>query len=183
MDNLVARLVSDVRETGQLDDTYIVFTSDNGFMLGQHGLTGKDFPYEESAGVPLIVRGPGLPGGATRSDLVGEHQPGSDDPRHDELSPGRELDGTSVLRIAKGNGRLHRDLLIEFPVGAKGYTAIRTPRWMYAEYTEGDAELDDRDGTPTSWTTSRAIRPTTRCARKLGVRLDSLRDCAGDACR
>jgi arylsulfatase A-like enzyme/MFS family permease len=183
VDDLVARLVRTLRETGQLDDTYILFTSDNGFMLGQHGLTGKDFPYEESAGVPLIVRGPGLPGGATRSDLVANIDLAPTILDMANASPGRELDGTSLLRIAKGNGRLHRDLLIEFPVGAKGYTAIRTPRWMYAEYTEGDAELYDLRRDPYELDNLAGDPAYDAVRAKLGARLDSLRDCAGEACR
>src|SRR5205823_10039579 len=72
VDRGVARLVRTLRTTGQLDNTYIVFTSDNGFHLGQHRMpAGKQTAYEEDIHVPLIVRGPGIPAGSTDSAITG----------------------------------------------------------------------------------------------------------------
>jgi arylsulfatase A-like enzyme len=71
VDEMVVRLVRSLRETGELDDTYIFFMSDNGFHLGQHRLgAGKWTAYEEDIRVPLIVRGPGVPAGESRPHLV-----------------------------------------------------------------------------------------------------------------
>ena len=51
-------------ETGRLDNTYVVYTSDNGFHMGQHRLfVGKTTAYEEDIRVPLVMRGPGVPAG------------------------------------------------------------------------------------------------------------------------
>ena len=56
-----------------LDNTYIIYSSDNGFHIGQHRLTpGKRCPYEEDINVPLIIRGPGIPKGQ-KFDLVTSH--------------------------------------------------------------------------------------------------------------
>ena len=64
VDEAVASLVDTLKANGQLDNTFIVFTSDNGFHLGQHRLVmGKQTAYEEDIHVPLIVRGPGVPAG------------------------------------------------------------------------------------------------------------------------
>ncbi|HZS07932.1 MAG TPA: sulfatase [Blastocatellia bacterium] len=72
VDELIARLVGTLISTGQLDNTYIFFTSDNGFHLGQHRLMpGKQAPYEEDIRVSLIVRGPGVPQGRTLDHLAG----------------------------------------------------------------------------------------------------------------
>ncbi len=61
-----------VHNHGVLTNTYIFFTSDNGFMLGQHRLrTGKSVPYEESIRVGMAVRGPGVPHGEQREQLCG----------------------------------------------------------------------------------------------------------------
>ncbi|MBA2450229.1 MAG: sulfatase-like hydrolase/transferase [Chloroflexi bacterium] len=58
--------------TGQDENTYIFFTSDNGFHLGQHRLrSGKQAPYEEDIRVPLIVRGPGVDAGRVEERIVG----------------------------------------------------------------------------------------------------------------
>jgi arylsulfatase A-like enzyme len=64
VDEMIATLVTTLKETGQLDNTYIIFTSDNGYHLGQHRLlAGKGEPYEEDTVVPFIIRGPGIPAG------------------------------------------------------------------------------------------------------------------------
>src|SRR5918993_5397289 len=71
VDEMIGRLVDALRESGELENTYLVFTSDNGFHLGQHRLTsGKWTAYEEDIRVPLIVRGPGVPEGRTLAHLV-----------------------------------------------------------------------------------------------------------------
>src|SRR5215204_3951724 len=54
---------------GQLANTVIFFTSDNGYMLGEHRLTAKDKPYWESSEVPFFVKGPGIKKGS-RAALV-----------------------------------------------------------------------------------------------------------------
>ena len=66
IEDLVQSLVDTLQQTGQLDNTYIVFTSDNGFHQGQHRLvSGKNTEFDEDLLVPLIVRGPGVAKGAT----------------------------------------------------------------------------------------------------------------------
>ena len=60
VDRSIGKLITTLKNNGQLANTYIVFTSDNGFHLGQHRLPqGKQTAYEEDIHVPLIVRGPG----------------------------------------------------------------------------------------------------------------------------
>jgi len=71
VDDMVGDLVDSLRESNELDDTYIFFTSDNGFHLGQHRLgAGKWTAYEEDIRVPLVVRGPGVPEGETLPHMV-----------------------------------------------------------------------------------------------------------------
>lgn len=73
VDELVEKLVVQLDEAGVLDDTYIVYSSDNGFHIGQHRLPpGKECGYDEDIRVPLIVRGPGVPRGAVE-DAVTTH--------------------------------------------------------------------------------------------------------------
>src|SRR5205807_10426222 len=60
----VKKIYDALAATGELDNTLLVFTSDNGFMHGEHRVkTGKVVPYEESIRVPLLIRGPGFSGG------------------------------------------------------------------------------------------------------------------------
>jgi len=71
VDETVARVVEALYLSGQLQNTYLVFASDNGFHMGQHRLRqGKGTPYEEDIVVPLIVRGPGVPAGRTCDALT-----------------------------------------------------------------------------------------------------------------
>ena len=71
VDEMLARLINTLQQTGQLDNTYIIFTSDNGYHLGQHRLMGgKGTAYEEDIVVPLIVRGPDVQADAALNGYV-----------------------------------------------------------------------------------------------------------------
>jgi N-acetylglucosamine-6-sulfatase len=71
VDDCVGRVVKTLRETSQLDSTLLVFTSDNGFLFGEHGLIDKRCMYEPSIRIPLIVHCPELVrGGTRRSELI-----------------------------------------------------------------------------------------------------------------
>jgi arylsulfatase A-like enzyme len=64
VDDAIQKIVDDLAARGQLGNTYLIFTSDNGFMQGQHRLhQGKFAPYDPSVQVPLEIRGPGIPAG------------------------------------------------------------------------------------------------------------------------
>lgn len=70
VDEMVGRLVNALSATRRLSNTYIVLTSDNGIYLGEHRLTAKGAAYNASPRVPLLVRGPGVPRGATRFQMA-----------------------------------------------------------------------------------------------------------------
>ena len=71
VDEMVGSLVDELEAAGELENTYIFFTSDNGWFGGEHRIrSGKNRPYEESARVPLFVRGPGVAAGATTEKLT-----------------------------------------------------------------------------------------------------------------
>ncbi|EJT81451.1 hypothetical protein GGTG_01430 [Gaeumannomyces tritici R3-111a-1] len=73
IDEMVADVVAKLEEKGVIDNTYIIYTSDNGYHLGQHRMAvGKTTPFAEDTNLPFVVRGPGVPAGA-RSTLVGSH--------------------------------------------------------------------------------------------------------------
>jgi N-acetylglucosamine-6-sulfatase len=71
VDEMVASLVEELEAAGELDNTYIFFTSDNGWEQGEHRIrSGKNRAYEESAHVPLFVRGPGVAAGTKTEKLA-----------------------------------------------------------------------------------------------------------------
>lgn len=72
VDDLVAGVIATLQSTNRLATTYIFFSSDNGFHMGQHRLPqGKQTPYEEDIRLPLLVRGPGVPAGSRRTHITG----------------------------------------------------------------------------------------------------------------
>jgi N-acetylglucosamine-6-sulfatase len=72
VDELIESVVNLLESTGQLDNTYIFVTSDNGYHLGNHRqLLGKTAPYDEEIRVMMFVRGPGVPAGRTLDHLTG----------------------------------------------------------------------------------------------------------------
>ena len=71
VDELVAPLIQELQAAAKLENTYIFFTSDNGWFQGEHRIPeGKDRPHEESAHIPLFVRGPGIAAGSEVEQLV-----------------------------------------------------------------------------------------------------------------
>ncbi|MBN1511608.1 MAG: sulfatase-like hydrolase/transferase [Phycisphaerae bacterium] len=73
IDEHVGRLLAALEETGQADNTLIVFSGDNGLAVGQHGLMGKQNLYEHSVRVPLVMAGPGVPEEQTSSTFCYLH--------------------------------------------------------------------------------------------------------------
>jgi arylsulfatase A-like enzyme len=63
LDEQVGRIVAALRESGAWENTVLIFSSDHGLALGSHGLIGKQNMYEHTVGVPLMMRGPGIPQG------------------------------------------------------------------------------------------------------------------------
>ena len=72
VDRGVGQLIDTLKATGQLANTYFIFSSDNGFHLGEFGLpAGKGAPYDSDIRVPLVVRGPGVPAGRKSDFMIG----------------------------------------------------------------------------------------------------------------
>lgn len=72
--DLILRIVNALSNSGMLENTYIIHTSDQGYHLGNHRyIQGKLTPYEEDISIPLYIRGPGIPAGVARDRLVANH--------------------------------------------------------------------------------------------------------------
>jgi N-acetylglucosamine-6-sulfatase len=154
VDEAVARVVDTLARTGELANTLIVFTSDNGFMHGEHRVKAeKVLLYEESARVPLVMRGPGIPRGwrdprpVANIDVVPTIVDTAD------ATARRAPDGRSLLPLlADRTAWWGRDILLEDGNGANNvppYRAIRTNRFLWAEHlTTGEYELYDLERDP-----------------------------------
>jgi arylsulfatase A-like enzyme len=130
VDDAVAATVRRLSELGELRNTYVVFTSDNGFNLGEHRLRGKNLPLDESFDVPLVVRGPGVRRGAVVSTPVSlVDLPATFlDWAGSNARPGRPQDGLSLDEVAASS----RDTLL---VQIGDQVADATPGWKYRGVT------------------------------------------------
>jgi N-acetylglucosamine-6-sulfatase len=190
VDEGIDKMLDAIAASGELANTVIVFTSDNGWMMGEHRLhAGKGVVYEPSVKVPLIIRGPGFPAGATRNQLVANVDLAPTFADLADTQPGLAVDGVSLLPIAASDtGGPSRALLFEVgPLTAGGpmfLTAIRTDRWLYAEYPgTGEKELYDMLNDPFQLV-SQARNPNFASIRdSLAQRLAGLRTCSGTGCR
>ena len=121
VDDAVERIVNELNDKGVLGNTYIIFTSDNGFMQGQHRLhQGKFAPYEPSIQVPLLMRGPGIPAGSQPRSLVWNGDITATILKIADAQAGLTQDGHSLLPYARDpNLKSTRPILIETgPPGA-----------------------------------------------------------------
>lgn len=188
VDDMVERLVRALEETGQMDRTLVIFTSDNGFFLGEHRLPkGKFFPYEESSRVPLIVRGRDFPEGHTVTQLVSNVDLAPTIVHWTQrVAPARVMDGRPLQfpSADPGEGR-DRTLLLEgarLNSNSPEYAAARDDRWLYVEYATGGRELYDLQTDPYQIRSLHALRSTAEVREDLAARLARLRDCSGEEC-
>jgi len=144
VDDLVQKLMSALGSNGELGKTVIVFTSDNGYLLGEHRLHAKTRVYEESIGVPLYIRIPKVAPDeidklVTNNDLA---------PTFLELAEAKadiKIDGRSLIPLIENpNGSWRKGFLIETPK----YSAIRTENYVYASHSNGAKEVYDLDIDP-----------------------------------
>ena len=192
VDEAVARLVAVLEETGQLDNTFVVFTSDNGYFQGEHRVVnGKSLPYEPSVRVPLLIRGPGIPAGARSAEPVANVDLAPTFAAIAGAQPRRVLDGRSLLPFARQPARRSaRPLLLEggrtprngrrFP--APPYHGVVAGNYKYIVYADGTRELYDLEHDPEELRNRVDDRAYAAVQRALARRLETLRYCRGRAC-
>lgn len=145
VDRAVASIVTALSKAGRLANTVIIYTSDNGLSLGAHRWTEKNCVYEECVRVPLLVRGPGiLP--RTDENLVLNVDLAPSIAEWAGAVPTIQMDGQSFVELTTDPTAPWRDsVLLEALWGQTGtrYQAVRTDRYVYAEYMNEDLELYD----------------------------------------
>jgi arylsulfatase A-like enzyme len=133
LDHHIGRIIEHLRQAGQLDNTIVIFSGDNGLSLGDHGLFGKQNLYEYGGmHVPLVLAGPAIPAGRsdalaylfdvfpTICDLTGTPIPAP-------------VESKSLVRVVTGKRDAVRDYLF---TAYKPQRAIRTDRWKLIRYTQ-----------------------------------------------
>lgn len=154
VDELVDQVMSALAQSGELDNTVVMFTSDNGFHYGEHRIkSGKGRPYEESIRVPLLVSGPGFAPGTTVHELAANIDLAPTIVGLAGATPLRAMDGVDLRTvIANPSTFADRGVLIEgYASSAKTpcFLGVRTLHAAFWSF-EGDAEeeLYDLDADP-----------------------------------
>jgi len=189
VDRAVGRLVGELRDDGMLNNTYIVFMSDNGFLFGQHRLAkGKYVAYEGSSRTPTLMRGPGLPAGAHTKALVANVDMAPTIVDLAGATPTVTMDGSSLLPYATNPGRSNpRPVLLaantkDDPSPGLPYTGIETERYKYIHYRDGEQELYDLKRDPAELRSRHRDPRYRRTKRALAARLAQLQACSGAGC-
>ena len=194
VDEMLEDMLLELDSQGELDNTYVFFTSDNGFHFGEHRFhQGKQTSYEEDIAVPMIVSGPGVAAGVTRQQMV----------LNQDLAPTfAEIAGATVPPFVDGRSFLPvlgasppaasqwRDaFLVNSPAtNATGWLktmpnnlAVRTPRYELLDYARGTDELYDMDRDPHQ-AHSILGNPPNGELPQMRATLAELRNCAGQEC-
>jgi arylsulfatase A-like enzyme len=150
VDDQIARVLDVLRRTDQLRRTWIFFVADNGYLLGEHRLLSKSQPYEEAAGIPFVVRGPGVEP-ATADALVSQVDlmPTTLDIAGLDPDAGRDLDGRSMLvPLRSGDWSTWRRRLIVENTHLD-WALLREDSYAYVEHRDaGEWELYDLASDP-----------------------------------
>jgi N-acetylglucosamine-6-sulfatase len=195
VEDLLDNVVASLRETGELDNTYIFFTSDNGYHLGQHRMTqGKRTPSEEDIRVPLMVRGPNVPANRALNHQVLNNDLAPTFARLAGVTPPAFVGGKSMVPLLDSSpptvGNWRTGILTENwrteAVGgssdAPTYQALRSENFSWVRYANGERELYDMRNDPYQ-VKSRDPRDNQRLVRRSDDQLDRLVNCDGAECR
>ncbi len=148
VDRALGRTIETLEETGQLDDTYVVLTSDNGYTLGAHNIEGKLWYFRELVGVPMYVRGPGLPGGTVSRAPVTNVDWAPTFAALAGAEPTSQVDGVDVLPWIASDAERRVVPIEAYPVkrGTKRlYRGVVVGPWTYVQGRSGQAEVYYRD--------------------------------------
>jgi N-acetylglucosamine-6-sulfatase len=151
VDEGVAGIVKALQDVGVLQNTLVIYTSDNGWFQGEHRIPfGKILPYEPAVKVPLLIRGPGIAAGQQNSAAVANVDLAPTIVATAGATPGLVMDGRSLWPLLQGQSSWGtppgRYVMVEdSPLGgaATVFWSLRQGKYVYTEYNNGDRELYD----------------------------------------
>ncbi len=167
VDDAIESAYNLLKSNGQLDNTYIIFTSDNGFHLGNHRMpSGKQTAYEEDIHLPLVVRGPGIAAGKTVDQITGNIDLAPTMAAMAGVTPASFIDGRSFLPLLQPNHPTswRSVYLVEHFNTASAPRTQATPNPDTQEPADIDQEPADQTGAPTATAT-----PSKAPARVKGI--------------
>ena len=145
IDKGIGKILAALESTGTLDETLIIFTSDHGDALGDHGMPFKGFFYDCMSRVPLIIRGPEVPSNERSAALVSTLDLVPLFYNACDAKAPNTLQGEDIRPLFKDPPTAIREAAFS-EIG--GRVMVRTPHYKYAHYTDGSAELYDLEADP-----------------------------------
>jgi arylsulfatase A-like enzyme len=192
VDEMIGTIIDTLRSVGQLNNTYIVFASDNGFHLGHRRLTpGKQSPFVEDVRVPLIIRGPDVPEGRVVDYLAGNIDLAPTFAEWAGIATPDFVDGRSLVPLLTSDPPAENDwrraFLLEKSAGGEqpwipGFRAITTDRYLYVEYATDEIGLYDLSKDPYELENIRE-QADPALLEELAAYVVKLRRCQGAGCR
>lgn len=191
MDDLVEGIVTTLEQAGELDNTYIIYTSDNGWHMGEHRQQyGKTTAYEEDIRVPFVIRGPGVVKGTRVTQMVINNDLAPTFADAAGVTPPSFVDGRSFLPLftdplqpwRQSFGIERRQTETDGLTGAASFKALRTADWTYVEYATGECELYNLKTDPDQLANAAATADPAFLTQ-LSQRTAEIANCAGDECR
>ncbi|MEZ5094556.1 sulfatase [Nocardioides sp.] len=191
--DVIDEILDALRDSGELDRTFVIVTSDNGYLLGEHRIRGgKVSPYEVANHMPLLIRGPGIPRRSTFHGLNAQVDLAPTIARMAGLriAPSWRVDGQSMLyRLRHPQARWPQRPGILLEAATPGDTStwlyqglVRGP-WKYVERSNGFVELYNLRRDPYELRSRGAEPAYAEVVARLGGVLDDLRACAAATCR
>lgn len=156
IDDHVGRMIDLVKQRGELDNTVIVYSSDHGEMLGDHGRWAKSVWYTPSAGVPLIVSGPGIRSGACSDALVSLHDLAATFLDYARAEPLPDADARTLRDLLEGRCLAHREHVIS---GLNNWSMIFDGRYKCVTRVDASPILFDIQEDPHELTDVAGTRP------------------------
>lgn len=142
IDVQIDRVLKKLESTGELRNTWIIYTADHGMAIGRHGLQGKQNLYEHTWRVPFIVRGPGLKPGRVQGNIyLSDVLPTLCDLAG--ISPPETLEGLSFRPVLNRQQSVSRDLLYGAYCGGTkpGMRSVRKGDWKLIKYDVLDGRV------------------------------------------
>jgi arylsulfatase A-like enzyme len=185
VDDLVEDLVGELEGQSVLNNTYVVFTSDNGWHHGEHRISNRKHQvYEESIHMPLVIRGPGVVAGESTDKLALNID---FYPTFAELAgttPSSKVDGRSLRAVLEGTATSWRSAILlekrhKTREGQSFFGILTSEPRKYVEYNNGERELYSLRVDPYELENRYSGTP----GGGLKARLDNLKTCSGATCR
>ena len=161
------RLIEALDESGRLADTLVIFMSDNGFLLGEHGMLGKNTYWAEAVNIPAYIAGPGVARGGEIAELTSTVDIAPTIAAAAGVEPTHPVDGLDL----RGPIPTDRAILIE---GSRqgdatdNWVALETRRWVYLDRPSGRHRLFDKVSDPGQLNDLAASPDMRRSLRRFG---------------